>query len=716
MAREDHADLLEALAAIDPASLSYQEWVDCGMALHESGFGWQDWEAWSRRDPARFHEGECERKFMGFGKGLTRVTSGTIVEMARQRGWEPRPCGDDAAFGWDDEIPVVPDPSWIEDRPLDDAGGAWDPARQLSDYLAALFDDDDHVGYVVESRDQDGRWVPSSGGSWKRRAGRLRDELAGCGGDIGAVLGDWREEAGAWIRFNPLDGKGCGNANVTEYRYALVESDTLPVEKQQGMIEAMNLPCAAIVSSGGKSVHAIVRIDAGTDYDLYRRRVEKLYRFCREHGFEPDTQNKNPSRLSRMPGATRGGRRQALLAVNTGAESWSAWEDWVAESQDDLPDTESLADIWDDPPELSAPLIGTEGRGILRHGHKMLIAGPSKAGKSMLLMELAIAIGEGGTWCGYPCARGRVLYVNLEIDRASCYDRFKRISDDRQRRRPEGPVRRPGWLANVDVWNLRGKAVPMDQLAPRLIHRASGKGYAAIIIDPLYKVITRDENNASEMAAFCNQFDKVCSRLGTAVIYCHHHSKGAQGAKKSIDRASGSGVFGRDPDALIDLAPLEMPESEAAKYAHQSFWRMDATLREFEAPEPINLVFRYPVHLVDASGEARRWKVEGEDPYAERNRRRDEAKAAKQMADQQEKNALVREALAACAEECLAPTRENVLEQIGELGGEKVSEGQLKRWTTPSKSPWAEFQAVRDRDGRWLVEEIAASDGEAGNE
>ena len=48
MAREDHADLLEALAAIDPASLSYQEWVDCGMALHESGFGWQDWEAWSR--------------------------------------------------------------------------------------------------------------------------------------------------------------------------------------------------------------------------------------------------------------------------------------------------------------------------------------------------------------------------------------------------------------------------------------------------------------------------------------------------------------------------------------------------------------------------------------------------------------------------------------------------------------------------------------------
>ena len=32
----------------------------------------------------------------------------------------------------------------------------------------------------------------------------------------------------------------------------------------------------------------------------------------------------------------------------------------------------------------------------------------------------------------------------------------------------------------------------------------------AIIIDPIYKVITGDENSASDMAAFCNQFDKIC--------------------------------------------------------------------------------------------------------------------------------------------------------------------------------------------------------------
>ena len=60
------------------------------------------------------------------------------------------------------------------------------------------------------------------------------------------------------------------------------------------------------------------------------------------------------------------------------------------------------------------------------------------------------------------------------------------------------------------------------------------------------------------MALFCNQFDKLCNQLKTAVIYCHHHSKGAQGGKKSMDRASGSGVFARDPDAMLDLAELEV--------------------------------------------------------------------------------------------------------------------------------------------------------------
>ena len=206
----------------------------------------------------------------------------------------------------------------------------------------------------------------------------------------------------------------------------------------------------------------------------------------------------------------------------------------------------------------------------------------------------------------------------------------------------------------------------MDKLAPKLIRRAKDRHYKAVIIDPIYKVITGDENSADQMAKFCNQFDKVCTELGAAVIYCHHHSKGSQGQKKSMDRASGSGVFARDPDALLDIIELPLTdaimkqevnkticrtcvqyltayckdipwetelsqddllmsgkvqaycENRLDKWQMQaltrqldaavkdtmsvSAWRIEGTLREFPKFPPVNTWFRYPIHIQDESG------------------------------------------------------------------------------------------------------------------
>ena len=68
--------------------------------------------------------------------------------------------------------------------------------------------------------------------------------LSKCKGDIGSVLGDYDPEVGAWIRFNPLDGKGCRDENVTDFRYALVESDSMDLEQQNAIIRELELPVA----------------------------------------------------------------------------------------------------------------------------------------------------------------------------------------------------------------------------------------------------------------------------------------------------------------------------------------------------------------------------------------------------------------------------------------------------------------------------------------
>ena len=235
----------------------------------------------------------------------------------------------------------------------------------------------------------------------------------------------------------------------------------------------------------------------------------------------------------------------------------------------------------------------------------MLISGSSKAGKSFLLIELAIAIAQGAEWLGFRCRKGRVLYINLEIDPESCIERFLKIYNALGIPREE--------MKDVIIWNLRGHAVPMDQLTPKIIRKIKDQHFDAIIIDPIYKVITGDENSASDMGAFCNQFDKVANETGCSVIYCHHHSKGVQGFKKAMDRASGSGVFARDPDAQLDMIELVLTEDVKNFYRDHgaTAWRLESSLREFRNIKPVNFWFDYPIHKLDTTEQLQKLNVEG---------------------------------------------------------------------------------------------------------
>ena len=264
-----------------------------------------------------------------------------------------------------------------------------------------MFDKDDFVGYVTNDvwQDSEGRWVPAKG-VYTRTAGELIASLRKHPQDVGATIGDWKPDVGAWIRFNPVDGEGVKNDNITRFKFALVESDTMPVSDQDAMYRKLELPIACLVHSGGKSLHAIVRVDAA-DYNEYRKRVEFLYDFLEKNGLRVDKQNRNPSRLSRMPGVTRNGNRQYLVATNIGRKSWTDWLDYAEGATDELPGMVSLDTYRENPPKLPDELI----KGILRCGHKMLISGPSKAGKSFVLMELCIAIAEGKPWLGFPCKK-----------------------------------------------------------------------------------------------------------------------------------------------------------------------------------------------------------------------------------------------------------------------------------------------------------------------
>lgn len=257
-----------------------------------------------------------------------------------------------------------------------------------------------------------------------------------------------------------------------------------------------------------------------------------------------------------------------------------------------LPKPVFWKDIYKNLPPLRPEIIS----GVLREGHKMMLSGPSKAGKSFALIELALAFATGGTWNGAKCKQTRVLYANLEIDDSSFPNRIAAIiaktgiSDE-----SIGDL--------LKVWNLRGKAAGLSEIAEEI--KEATKGCGAVILDPIYKIMEGDENSASEMALFTKRLDEI-AETGAAVIFAHHFGKNTQATYKDpMSRASGSGVFARDPDAIVTMSAMDMLSvtkeirQAAGVSGDASCFQLDFTLREFPPKKSVKIWYDYPVHVLD---------------------------------------------------------------------------------------------------------------------
>jgi hypothetical protein len=578
---DDSRNVLEALEALDPSRLSYDEWIETGMALKAEGHPCSVWDEWSSRDRDRYIPGDCEKRWQSFNS--TGVGGGTIVHLAQTySNYTPV-----RALSWNDGLDA-----YYEEVLTVEAKPREQPYQMAVRYLETLFQPEEKVSFVNQSiyKDKQGKWVPMNAGHVRKCSDLIADLKKYK--ELNSVFGTINPEAGAWIRFNPTTGPN--DKDVTRFAYSLVESDDLSIEEQKKLLINLKLPIACLVESGGKSVHAIVKIDA-TDESEYKQRVSYLYDQLAKRGFLVDGANKNPARLSRLPGALRGDKVQKLVATNIGCKDWKDWMDYLAGIDDNLPQIVTFAEQRQNPPEEAPELIG----GILREGNKMIITGDSKSGKTCLSQELAVCIAEGKPWLGeFKCEQGAVLYLNFECQESSLYKRFECIYKEN------------GWkytkqgMKNISVWNLRGHAIPLEKMVPLIVRRVRRTGpFLAIFLDPLYKVQQGDENSAEAITKFCNALDQLAQETGAAVIYDHHHPKGYMGERKAIDRGAGSGVFARDADAIIDLSMLDpSPDLRARladKLAEERPMLMSFALRDFKDVEDTYIWFKFPVHYID---------------------------------------------------------------------------------------------------------------------
>jgi hypothetical protein len=155
--------------------------------------------------------------------------------------------------------------------------------------------------------------------------GKARPDGGGQTVERDALVARWKKDgmpisaAGGWLRMNPMDGRGVADANVTALRFMLVEADDeIPSQLQLPLLVKLELPIAAILTSAGRSLHAWVQVDAN-EAEEYAAIVGKVLGLLSRFGI--DGKNKNPSRLSRLPGVVRtigaeGNGKQRLLYLN----------------------------------------------------------------------------------------------------------------------------------------------------------------------------------------------------------------------------------------------------------------------------------------------------------------------------------------------------------------------------------------------------------------
>lgn len=134
---------------------------------------------------------------------------------------------------------------------------------------------------------------------------------------------------GVWFLANPVDGERHPNPrlggklsrrseeSVMSFRYAVLESDKADAAQWLTLLINLRLRIVAIYTSGGRSIHALVQIDATSKAD-WDARVAKFKPDLVRLGADPAALT--AVRLSRLPQAWRGDRQQRLIYLNAYAD------------------------------------------------------------------------------------------------------------------------------------------------------------------------------------------------------------------------------------------------------------------------------------------------------------------------------------------------------------------------------------------------------------
>jgi len=264
-----------------------------------------------------------------------------------------------------------------------------------------------------------------------------------------------------------------------------------------------------------------------------------------------------------------------------------------------LPSMRSLSSYAECPPDVT---FCVEKIAVI--GSVSMLTGASGIGKTFLGGELVISVASGTPFLGLATEQGDAVFVNTEMPEDAM---ARRLWQQRQARGL--PLDTPAHIITT-----AGTGMSLNEIHDYILAECHARDIQpkVIFVDSFYLAHSGgDECSATDTTKRMLVLQSIAQKLGAAVVFAHHETKGPQAGKATLDKASGSGVLGRFVAAHVSLSRLDAPSRIEKGSALNPFEPVELMPYRFEwgkhrytlPPEPVDLWFGHPIFIPDSTGE-----------------------------------------------------------------------------------------------------------------
>lgn len=184
---------------------------------------------------------------------------------------------------------------------------------------------------------------------------------------------------------------------------------------------------------------------------------------------------------------------------------------------------------------------------LFRRGKLSMLSGPSKAGKSLFAIGLALHAAAGKDFLGtaFSVERPlRIVIVDAEMSRVELSERIHGMLDQYGISIPANQI---DIICLLDAAGKRWRQLSIDDIRYDLMSRIKQIDADLFILDCLYalKGAGREENSNDDMAEVMYMANQIANETNAAGLLIHHAAKGSKADSSVTDAHAGAGVITR---------------------------------------------------------------------------------------------------------------------------------------------------------------------------